>query len=494
MLFKASKQGIERLEIYDSKDEASASSCSSQRIITLENCIKITRSSPTTIIIVGKSQSHEISALTEADTAKWARSLQAVAFGDNRSRPNAIDEDNDLYCSSGEGIFSVKPCSSEASLRCGLQPIEYTLLITATAIELRDIEDGKLYATWPYRYIRRYGYRGGKFTFEAGRKCETGEGTFHLKHSNPREIFRCVSLKMKSMKKMIDGESLHSLEWSDQFHQVSMMDPRSRSPLPPSARSEDFAFNSVSLKSASSISASRPLEPIKPKPAKPPRKNIFASAKDKLESECGKYKKLDDYEECANMNRSEASTATPYDKVEIRNEAWRTLGISEIDHVEFPPEVPEKSSCLRLISKSQDNLDSSTDSTKMIILQNPAIDPDDADYDRLQHFGSTSRLNRSEGYKSVLARPLHSQISINNNDSKGTWNDYDEVENVMQSVRLADDSYLGYGMLRKPSIPGPQVPNKTKPANADELSAYTDVDHCAFNGSSYAIVSKPKQV
>lgn len=514
LLFKASKQGIERLEIYDNKDDSDTGSC--QRIITLENCIKITHSNPNNITIVAKSGTHQFSAATEAESIGWVTALQSVAFGDEESKKTSYNEDNDLYCSSGEEKFRVKLCSSEASTRCGFESIVYNLLITATALELRDVDNNKLYATWPFRYIRRYGYRSGKFTFEAGRKCETGEGVFHLEHSNHHEIFRCLSLKMKSMKKMINGESLHSLDCGDQLQAALSMEARSRSPLPLSAHSEDLNFNSISIKSTSSIHHSTdphaPLIPppkpsIKPKPIKPPRNfTLFSLSKDKNDSdfsgnnkiEFGKYTKLDNYEPIANVTQAHSSS-TPYDKIEVRNEAWRTLGINEIDHVEFTPKLPNENNCIKLISRSQDNLNSvnSGESSKIIILHSPTQNAEDNNYDRLQYFVSSSKLNRSDGYKSIITRPIDTQPKDNKDSNKERWSDYDEVENLMQPVRLADDSYLGYGMIRKPSIPGPQVPLKTKSmgnVNVEEPSVYSDVDHCAYNGSPYAIVSKPKQV
>lgn len=73
------------------------------------------------------------------------------------------------------GVFSVKLVPSEASTNCGLEPGPYTLVVTPTALQLREHNSNQLLFTWPYRFIRRYGTRTGKFTFEAGRKCDSGE-------------------------------------------------------------------------------------------------------------------------------------------------------------------------------------------------------------------------------------------------------------------------------------------------------------------------------
>lgn len=158
------------------------------RIITLENCIKISHIDATHFSVTTKTGTYEFETLSPSELIEWITAIQSVAFPDDTSKVCSIEEDNDLYCSSGEGVFSVKLHSSEVSIRCGLEPKYYTLVLTSAAIQLKS--DGVLLYTWPYRFIRRYGCRDGKFMFEAGRMCETGEGTFYLEHSNQKEIYR----------------------------------------------------------------------------------------------------------------------------------------------------------------------------------------------------------------------------------------------------------------------------------------------------------------
>lgn len=532
ILFTASKQGIERLEIYDHKEEVATGAI--PKIITLENCIKITHSSPNTITILTKSCTQQVSTQSDGEALDWVSALQSVAFKGRDSNPICCNEDNDLYCSSGEGVFSVKMCPSEASTRCGFEPTRYLLLLTATAIELRDLNDNKLYATWPYRYIRRYGYRQGKFTFEAGRKCDTGEGIFHLEHQNQSEIFRCLSLKMKTMKQMIGSDNLNSPEHSEfNIPSVNNLFPGSRSPLV-ATRPDDLNLSSLSFKtsmsSQNSISSDRDTAPLlmpkpalKPKPQKPPRKIIptlhkginkdLSSSNDdsvdfgrvkKLESykelplptddsiEFGRYKKLDNYEPIDQMKR-ESPPSVPYDKVEVRSEAWKTFGIDDPNHTEFTPNLGDNPNCMKLISRSQDNLNSTgPEASRIILLPSQVVGPEDENYDRLLYFGSTSKLNKSSKYKKVEARPT--TLALSDSKSKDTWNDYDEVENVMQTARMADDSHLGYGVIRKPNTPGPQVPTAAQAQALQNQVGLEEVSHNNCNGTDYAIVSRPKRV
>ncbi|XP_052755250.1 fibroblast growth factor receptor substrate 2 isoform X2 [Galleria mellonella] len=482
------------------------------KIITLENCIKITHSSPNTITILTKSHTQQLSTQSETETLEWVNALQSVAFKGRDSCPISCDEDNDLYCSSGEGVFSVKMCASEASTRCGFESIRYLLLLTSTAIELRDVNDNKLYATWPYRYIRRYGYRQGKFTFEAGRKCDTGEGIFHLEHPNQSEIFKCLSLKMKTMKQMIGNENLNSPEHTEFNIQPSAnLFPGSRSPLV-AARPDDLNLSSLSFKTTSVSSSQQsscterdsapllmPKPALKPKPQKPPRKiinvhNINKNVTKDVPSstdesvDFGRYNKLDNYEPIDQVKRDQSPPSVPYDKVEVRSEAWKTLGIDDPDHTEFTPNLGDNPNCLKLISRSQDNLNNHG----LILIPSPVVDPEDENYDRLQYFGSTSKLNKSSRYKKMEARPT--TLSLGDSKNKDTWNDYDEVENVMQTARLADDSHLGYGMIRKPNTPGPQVPTAAQVQALQNQVGLEEVNHNSCNGSDYAIVSRPKRV
>ncbi|XP_063992835.1 uncharacterized protein LOC135170721 [Diachasmimorpha longicaudata] len=361
-LFKASKYGIERLEIWDSREDYLGQQLS-PRIITLENCVKIGPSNqPRVIAVVTRTLTHHFGCITEAETRDWITAFQQVAFPDLPST-ETIEEDNDLYCTSGEGIFSVKLVETDASKRCRLDEKNYTLLVADTEMSLLDGES--ILFTWPYRYIRKYGYGEGKFTFEAGRKCESGEGSFRLEHSNQQEIFRCISSRMKSMKKLLRGEMpTPGVDLNDvQYHAALSMEAGSRSPLPPTPTQNlidlDFSNSaqnsqrtifpsSTSSSSLDSVSFIRSPPPIvASKPTKPPRKFFIPGLREhKTPAEtpdigCGIYRKLATYTS-PEVTRKLSQTAStpqddekhPYDLVEVRNHAWRTHGLDTILHTE----------------------------------------------------------------------------------------------------------------------------------------------------------------
>lgn len=476
-----------------------------------------------------KSGIHYFGCYSESDMTHWITAFQLVAFKDSVSN-QTIEENNDLYCTSGEGVFSVKVVETDASKRCGLETRNYTLIVAAVDIKLMD-GDVVLF-TWPYRYIRRYGYKDGKFIFEAGRKCESGEGSFRLEHSSQQEIFRCMYSKMRSMKKLMNEESNPNIECNDaQYHAALSMEAGSRAALPPSPNSSanlidiDFSPQNSQKQSSSSSNldtslSSKPSLPIiKPKPAKPPRKYVFTGILDKrnvdLESSdlptCGEYKALN-RDNSPEMSQKTIGSSIlddeerhPYDLVEVRNDAWKTHGIDNIHHTErsnsshsdkdkeneddfqyetMMPMITSQSS-----SKSKSNITENSVTNNPISLINH-IPNNESDYDKLEHFGSAnSKINQKSSYKfgnfNNASQNSYSTASLNNTvtDTNAIWSNYDIVED-MSAVRLADDSHLGYGVIRK----------KTNHSESASTSSNMGPKHKVFNNSEYAIVSKPKRV
>lgn len=520
------------------------------------------------------------------------------------------------------------------STRCGLDPGPYTLLLTSSAIQLRDSKEQQLLFTWPYLYIRKYGYRDGKFTFEAGRKCETGEGEFQLKCNNQQEIYRCLSLKMKSMRKLLGGEipsssSIFCTDTSNQFQAALSMEARSRSPLPPSPNSStnvldldlnpssqfksvdlNLPFNngpplkpkattynslfhasfesppipfkqkplisptsennsliginlppylhpksvSVSQNSTDKNSSRKSpnlfratlvdidindsvepstkysetpsiAPPLKPKPLKPPRKNIFIpnSQKSANDEEAGSkrfYRQKSDtsipkqevsllpQNSMPNTSAEMANSTPPYDEVEIRHEAWKTLGLDEMTHTERPFSQIINSSDSSLDYEILDNLDepklkeSQSDKTLttngasskvqkfMFLPIKPASVS--GNYDTLQHFGTPVKTNGKSGYKQIIINhssptspsPPEGYSLLENyaNNQNRTFHDYDEVEEPMETCRMADDSHLGYGIIRK------------KPENQIQNDLRLPPKHKVYNNMEYAVITKSKHV
>ncbi|XP_016983413.1 uncharacterized protein LOC108047642 isoform X2 [Drosophila rhopaloa] len=590
LLFKASRHGIARLEMCESKEDRNP------KMFTLENCVKITQEPPPErlIHIVKRHGTLTLSTSSEEELKDWITALQTVAFCDTSPSGGigAIEEDNDLYCSSFDGLFIITLIPSEASIRCCIEPKTYMLQMTPTELQLKSEDFGATIAMWPYRFIRKYGYRDGKFTFEAGRKCTTGEGVFTLDHTNPQEVFRCMSAKMKSMKKLISGDSLSTLECGEnQFSAAAGMEPGSRSPLPPSPSSNphggEFEINStqscVSLRgfissndslnnfSAASggsgataggggggnpctgggITLSVPANSnSKHIPNKPPRKLGGVSPT----THCDKYRNIVKYEPVAittisspsatsdanssvilkplesqggesislpeispdlppdlPLRNESASKAPPperdYECIENITEAWRTRGVGDVRHCERMPILCDTSEFVRQRSVTKSSGGQST--PKIIDIDigeggctGSVTSISESNYDRLDFLSPNNKT--SSGYKTIV------NVTLPGNRircSPPPPNEYELIASPdTESFRKADDSHLGYGVLRKAStitnnnnlgisnsnISGNSNINSST-ANKGNLET-SAIDHRSYNGLNYTIVSKPKRV
>ncbi|XP_023021045.2 docking protein homolog [Leptinotarsa decemlineata] len=451
LIFKASKFGRERLEVYESVDSKES------KIITLEDCIKINSKSPTTFGVTTRTAVHEFGALNEHSMKEWLSAIRSVAFPEEASKLTSIEEDNDLYCSSGQGVFNVKLHPSPVSVRCGLESKNYTLVLTSTAIQLMNIADNKLLYTWPYCYIRRYGYQSDKFTFEAGRKCESGEGTFFLENPNQQEIFRCLATKMKSMKKMLAGESSPVLDCGDALHAALTMEARSRTPLPPSPTAPSLQDCTISSKSQF-VSSENDL--IKPKPFVKPNINMLPAVKAKPMKPPRKYAPKPP----PDSDPTYEPIDRKYDEVEIKCNAWQTLGTDPPSHTETISDDAEYSSWGEVKQESE-ILKQKQPLAPAIITRNTtgAIS---GRYDKLNFFGSTSKLNANSPYKQVFPIPVNSSFE------PPSFNDYDEVQCLNTEVHSAE----------KEVIIDPKEKRDAK------------VNHQFHNEEAYAVITKPKRV
>ena len=86
-------------------------------------------------------------------------------------------------------IFRVSVIPTDAAERVHVQGF-YDLLVGPRNVTLVDRTTGQQLFIWPYTYIRRSGGNNTTFVFEAGRKCESGEGVFKFNLSNAKVRFQ----------------------------------------------------------------------------------------------------------------------------------------------------------------------------------------------------------------------------------------------------------------------------------------------------------------
>uniref|UniRef100_A0A672GVN2 Fibroblast growth factor receptor substrate 3 n=1 Tax=Salarias fasciatus TaxID=181472 RepID=A0A672GVN2_SALFA len=86
---------------------------------------------------------------------------------------------------------------------------------------------------WPYLCLRRYGYDSNLFSFESGRRCQTGQGIFAFKCSRAEEIFNLLQELMQCNSINVVEESMMMMSRSGHTPEMEM----SRTPQTPNSES-----------------------------------------------------------------------------------------------------------------------------------------------------------------------------------------------------------------------------------------------------------------
>lgn len=346
--------------------------------------------------------------------------------------------------------------------------------------------------------------------------CDTGEGKFLVEHPNQQEIYRSLALKMRNMRKLLEGD----VSSAGQLQVALGMEARSRSPIPPCPPLDDHP-TALRLRAASqgNLLETKPLvsptvetnplvvinapahlkprglsashgsldilsrksptlfhaklvdidlhsesaPPLQPKPVKPPRRPFMPE------------KRLF----WPRTNRAVPKAAdADYDDVEVREDAWRTLGLEEPAHTEdYEPVEAVESPRVR---EGGTTPGPPPPTRPKFLPVKPSSEM--GNYDTLQYFGSGKNSSKA-AYKQIVLSPTSPDSPLSPASSPLTFHDYDEVAEPASAAprlpddvhpafgsRAADDSHLGYGTIRR-------VP-----------------EHKVYNNMEYAVVTKPRQV
>ncbi|XP_017803155.2 docking protein 1 isoform X2 [Papio anubis] len=112
--------------------------------------------------------------------------------------------ENSLYSPTWEGSqFWVTVQRTEAAERCGLHG-SYVLRVETERLTLLTMgaqsQILEPLLSWPYTLLRRYGRDKVMFSFEAGRRCPSGPGTFTFQTAQGNDIFQAVETAIHRQK------------------------------------------------------------------------------------------------------------------------------------------------------------------------------------------------------------------------------------------------------------------------------------------------------
>ncbi|NXH73776.1 DOK1 protein, partial [Hydrobates tethys] len=111
---------------------------------------------------------------------------------------------NSIYYSRDEvNAFWVTVQRTEAAERCELRGT-YVLKAERDSLILKDPRTNEILYVWPYRLLRRYGRDKVMFSFEAGRRCDSGPGNFTFETKQGNEIFHLVEASIREQKAQVE--------------------------------------------------------------------------------------------------------------------------------------------------------------------------------------------------------------------------------------------------------------------------------------------------
>lgn len=218
MLYGESDCALARLELQEASEKPRRGEAA-RKVIRLSDCLRVTEaggeaSSPrdTSAFFLETKERPYLLAAPTAERSDWIQAICLLAFSGQRkelpgpagkgSRPRM--EENELYSSTAAVAprkeFAVTMRPTEASERCRLRG-SYTLRAGESALELwSGPERGTQLYQWPYRFLRRFGRDKVTFSFEAGRRCVSGEGNFEFETRQGNEIFLALEEAISAQK------------------------------------------------------------------------------------------------------------------------------------------------------------------------------------------------------------------------------------------------------------------------------------------------------
>lgn len=207
-LFAASPFGVSRMEQFDVRDGGTLPDTSLQRcarrVIRLSDCVSVgpmgTESCPKATAAFYLTTTEKNYVLAAEQREEWIEQLCLLAFQGKEAAQSSSTglqpipmEENCLYSSWQDLMeFPVLVLRTEAAARCELQG-QYVLAAQPHGLALKDAQSQQPLLTWPYSFLRKFGQDQNIFSFEAGRRSDSGEGTFTFSTPRAPELCRAVA-------------------------------------------------------------------------------------------------------------------------------------------------------------------------------------------------------------------------------------------------------------------------------------------------------------
>lgn len=214
-LFPASSSGIGRLELQDLGGPTGDRSPGVRRrqqaagerrlkVVRLSELITVLKLPPNAeacpmenmcAFCVETQERTMVFAALKDDCVEWVEKLCQSTFQRTDSN-NLHVEENQIYASADRvSEFWVTVQWTAVASRCGLQG-SYWLQVGHESLLLRD-KHKTMVREWPYELLRRYGKDKMTLSIEAGRRCDSGPGTFIFETQQADRVFSLIQTAIK---------------------------------------------------------------------------------------------------------------------------------------------------------------------------------------------------------------------------------------------------------------------------------------------------------
>ncbi|XP_063050809.1 uncharacterized protein dok2 isoform X2 [Engraulis encrasicolus] len=279
ILYKESNCSISRLEYFECKDGMSTlekpnKKQDSKKVIKLSDCIRVSEvekmeSCPRDCgpFLVETTEKLFVFAAEHAELDDWTQKLCETAFppmnraergaGPRRGSLPKVQADTEGVSMDNNSLYAdreiaamkdFKVCArrSEVAEKCGLKG-QYLMRTDYESLLLKDPRTGEVLFRWPYRFLRRFGRDRVTFSFEAGRRCESGEGNFEFETKQGNEIFKAVeaaiNLQRPTMpRRQASGGATPAISTT---HTTTTMDKETTVAPPPSPGGDHRTYHTV---------------------------------------------------------------------------------------------------------------------------------------------------------------------------------------------------------------------------------------------------------
>lgn len=231
------KERFTSLEFYEKQDQLDKLK-TSYTLTDVKNIDKVVKESSKDFYIDVYTKKDKFSLIfsNQADTESWFNCLHEYSSfwegredssntGDNSEQSGLID--NVLYDSQPDETarFDVRLKLNSDVERLQLHS-HYRLHVSNVCLMLEDLDTQEPKFKWYYENLRKYGKQGSDFIIIAGRRSESGEGTFVFIHDNPSSITKAID---KLTKRKHNEQLTSKLNFPDSEKQTSN---RTSEPLP----------------------------------------------------------------------------------------------------------------------------------------------------------------------------------------------------------------------------------------------------------------------